>query len=197
VNSEHLPRGGIVSAPAWPDHLLSFDEWEQLPEYERFKVEVVEGVLVVSPRPKVFHQRAISSLSGLLNDQLPRALEAIAEVELIVEKAPLTIRIPDIVVVPTVYADSNPPSVEVEAVRLAVEVLSDGSRRTDRVTKFAEYAEAGIRRYWLVDIAEPISLTAYVLVDGAYELDGEFTGTADLQVEGSPVHIALDALTAR
>lgn len=197
MDIERLPKGGIVSAPAWPDHLLSFDEWEQLPEYERFKVEVVEGVLAVSPRPKPLHQMAVHNLVGTLNAQLPRDRIAVAEVDVVIDREPLTVRAPDVVVITLGLATKNEPRLEAPDLHLAVEILSDGSRRTDRVTKFAEYAEAGIPRYWLIDLISPISLTAFTLVDDAYEVDGEFTSTADLRVDGSPVTIDLDALTAR
>lgn len=34
---------------------------------------------------------------------------------------------------------------------LVIEVISPGSVRTDRVTKFAEYEQAGVKEYWLID----------------------------------------------
>lgn len=80
---------------------------------------------------------------------------------------------------------------------LAVEVLSDGTRKIDRILKLAEYAEAGIPQYWIVDIAEPATLLAYVLVDGVYELSAEVSGPASLDVAGHAVEIDLDALARR
>ncbi|WP_374758752.1 Uma2 family endonuclease [Tsukamurella ocularis] len=53
-------------------------------------------------------------------------------------------------------------------VLLAVEILSPGSGRTDRVIKRAEYAVAGIRHYWIGDLDGP-SAEVLTLVDGAYE----------------------------
>ena len=34
---------------------------------------------------------------------------------------------------------------------LVVEVISAGTRRTDKVTKFREYEQGGVREYWLID----------------------------------------------
>jgi Uma2 family endonuclease len=76
-------------------------------------------------------------------------------------------------------------------------VLSDGTRRVDRVLKFSEYAESGIPQYWIIDLGQPNSLTAYVLVDGDHELSGEHTGTVDLDVAGHRVTVDLAALTRR
>ncbi|WP_318531875.1 Uma2 family endonuclease [Amycolatopsis eburnea] len=79
----------------------------------------------------------------------------------------------------------------------AVEVLSEGTRRTDQVTKFSEYAEAGIEHYWIVDLDSPVSLITYRLIDGDYENFGEFSGVAELDFAGTPLTIDLDALTTR
>jgi Uma2 family endonuclease len=65
------------------------------------------------------------------------------------------------------------------------------------VLKFAEYAEAGIPRYWMVDLTAPVSLVAYVHTGNSYEPDGEFTGTAKLTVADTLIQIDLDGLVAR
>jgi hypothetical protein len=43
-------RRAAVHALPWPDHLLTLDEWGDLPEDNRFRLEAVEGVLIVAPR---------------------------------------------------------------------------------------------------------------------------------------------------
>ena len=62
---------------------------------------------------------------------------------------------------------------------LAVEVISPGTRRIERVMKRSEYADAGITHYWIVDLDGP-RLTELTLTDGQYtgsEHIGEFTTT--------------------
>ncbi|WP_433555025.1 Uma2 family endonuclease [Pseudonocardia xinjiangensis] len=181
----------------WPSHLLTLEEWEALPENEEFRFELAEGVLSVSPQPHSWHQHAANRFTHRSNDQLPRELIALAEVEVVLADRPLTIRVPDVIVTRTALFDANPARYVAPDVLLAVEVLSDGTRRVDRVLKFSEYADAGIPQYWIVDLGEPTSLTAYVLVDGDYELSGEHTGTAELDVAGHRVTVDLDALTRR
>ncbi|HXV92841.1 MAG TPA: Uma2 family endonuclease [Pseudonocardia sp.] len=83
--------------------------------------------------------------SGRLN-------EVEVEVEMVVVHEPLTIRVPDLVVTHTALYESNPPRLDAADVLLAVEILCDGTRRVDRVLKLSEYAEAGIPRYWIVDL---------------------------------------------
>lgn len=62
-------------------------------------------------------------------------------------------------------------------VRLAVEIVSPGSRRMDYVVKRGEYADAGIDHYWIVDLDPPPSLRACHLAgELGYSDDGERTG---------------------
>ncbi|AHI01950.1 Uma2 family endonuclease [Kutzneria albida] len=77
---------------------------------------------------------------------------------------------------------------------LVVEIVSPGSKRTDYRTKREEYAEAGIPHYWIVDIEEPVSLTACQLTkefgyQDSQEITGEFTATTPF-----PVTVRLDQL---
>lgn len=56
------------------------------------------------------------------------------------------------------------------AVDFAVEVISPESRVRDRRDKFGEYAEAGVREYWIID-PDAETLEVYWLSDsGEYEL---------------------------
>jgi Uma2 family endonuclease len=186
-----------MSVMDWPHHLLSLDDWTELPETTEFHVEVVEGVLLVSPRPLSFPQRAVTRLGYWLDEQLPGKLSALSEVEMVVAEVPLTVRTPDVVVVPAAQVETNPARYDAADVKLAVEVLSEGSRRTDRVTKFSEYAEAGIEHYWIVDLDSPNSMITYRLIEGEYENFGEFSGIAGLEFAGSSLTIDLNALTTR
>ena len=182
---------------SWPNHLLALAEWEALPEDEVLRLELVEGVLVMSPQPCSWHQHAGNRVTHRSNDQLPPALIALAEVEVVLTEEPLTIRVPDVIVTRAKLFDTNPPRYAASDVLLAVELLSDGTRRVDRVLKFSEYADAGIPQYWIIDLVERTTLLAYVLVDGTYELSGEHSGQVALDVAGHPVLLDLDALTRR
>jgi len=186
-----------MSVVQWPHRLLTLDDWAGLPEDPEVRAEVVEGVLVLAPRPMSFHQLAVTRLGYLLNEQLPEPLMALAEAELVVTELPLTVRVPDVLVTATKLVEKNPPRYAAEDVWLVIEVLSEGTVRTDRVTKFSEYAEVGIEHYWIVDLDAPVSMITYRLVDGEYENFGEHTGKVDLEFDGTPLSFDLDALTTR
>ena len=75
-----------------------------------------------------------------------------------------------------------------------VELVSATSRRTDLIAKRADYADAGIPHYWIVDLDEPVSLVACRLAgDLGYVDGGAITGTFRT-AEPFPVAIDLDAL---
>lgn len=186
--------GGGVSGPSYPDHLLTLDEWAALPETEQHQLEVCEGVLVAVPRAGAAHDHAEMTLAMQLDDQLPADLCVLGGVEVLVSERPLTVRSPDVIVVNRALVDADPDRAPVAEVRLVVEVTVDGSARTDRVTKFSEYAEAGVPQYWIVDLEGPPVVAVFTLDEGWYRFDGEHTGTAALNAVGHQVTVTLPDL---
>ncbi|MCP2258402.1 putative restriction endonuclease [Streptoalloteichus tenebrarius] len=78
---------------------------------------------------------------------------------------------------------------------LAVEIVSPGSRRMDHKTKHTEYADAGIRHFWILDLQRPVSLVACHLTEefgyqDAPTATGTFTTT-----DPFPVTLNIDRLT--
>jgi Uma2 family endonuclease len=153
-------------------------------------------VLQVSPRPTSPHQAAATILAAQLNAVLqPRGLFAVPDVDVaLVASFPPLVRAPDISVVALADVRTGPKRYRGDQVRVAVEMISQGTARVDRVAKMAEYAEAGIGHYWIVDVSEPISLDAFVLDGSTYRpsVTGA-TGTVEL-AEPAPVTIDLAAL---
>ncbi|WP_233594680.1 Uma2 family endonuclease [Amycolatopsis sp. WAC 04169] len=170
---------------------VTLDDWAAMPLN---RAEVRRGVLVAAPFLDIRHQLAVTRLAYFLDERFPD-LVALAGVELLLAEEPLTIRVPDVLVTSSTELNvrrASPPDV-----RLVIEVLSEGTVRTDRVTKFSEYAEVGIEHYWIVDLEEPASMTTYRLIDGEYENFGEHTGKVSLDFDGTPLTLDLDALTTR
>jgi Uma2 family endonuclease len=184
-----------LTTSAWPDRLLDLRDWESLPPDESHQIECVEGVLVVTPKPLPRHQQTMVRLWTALDRTLPEYV-VLVDVEILLERAPLTVRAPDVVVVESAAASTNPPRLDGAAARLVVEVLSEGSRRTDRVTKMSEYAEAGIGEYWIVDLAGAATLSIYTLNDlGQYDRRGEYTGIVGVTACGRPIELDLEAIS--
>lgn len=181
----------------WPDHLLSLAEWDALPEDTSRHYELAEGVMFVTPRPVPRHQLAAYHLCRQLMDQLPDELCPLLDVEVTLDAgAEATVRAPDVTVVPTSVAEADVARFQASDVRVALEIISPGSRRTDRIMKLSEYADAGIEHYWIVDLDDPISLEAYRLKDGRYLQVADGAGQVALD-HPVPLTIELASLTAR
>ncbi|MEU4739635.1 Uma2 family endonuclease [Actinosynnema sp. NPDC023658] len=182
-----------MSVMPWPDHLLTLEEWDALPEYESHHVELVDGVLLVAPKPAPKHQVAMANLRSCLKDQLPAGVVAILDVNVLIDPGPpLTVRAPDLVVVRAERYWEHPKRFNPEDLLLAVEIVSPGTRRTDHMFKPIEYATVGIPHYWLVELDEPITLTAFSLVAGRYKEIAR--GTVEVRVP-SPFPITVDLAT--
>ena len=188
-------KGDHVSVEAWPDHLISLDEWDAMPEDKN--LELVDGVLHVVAAAIPSHQMAQNRLAYWLDEQLPPSLVAYDDVDVTIDSSNRpTVRKPDITVVTAEAADRYPKRFDVEDVVLAVEIVSPGSERADRVTKPTLYAKAGIAHYWLVELGTPISLTAFELVDGVYKLVEDVVGEVRL-TRPAPLAFDLDKLARR
>lgn len=157
-----------MSSIGWPDHLFSLEEWDALPEDTSRRFELVEGLLQMSPRPSPAHQFAVAMLTTQLNAALvARGWVAIPDVDIVlVETFPPVLRAPDIVVVS--MGTGRAKRFSAADVQVAIEIVSPGSARIDRIAKLADYAEAGIAQYWIIDIDGPVTLDAFRLADGGY-----------------------------
>ncbi|WP_433803493.1 Uma2 family endonuclease [Actinomycetospora sp. CA-084318] len=169
----------MTIARPWPDHLLSLDEWEALDEELVKTAELVEGVLVVSPSPSPVHQRLLWRLCAALEPQVAPGHVLIPDLDVLIDAGPPpTVRKPDVAVVRAEAYERGERLVPADLLA-AFEILSPGSRRTDRVAKLAEYAEGAIPHYGIVDPDGP-TLTEFALVDGAYRPVAEHQGLATL-----------------
>ncbi len=167
------PRLAVEVAWLWPPQ----SQWAEadyfaLPDTNRL-IELSEGELVMPPHPTETHQRVVLNLVRLLDAfVITNDLGVVRFAPLPVRLWPGKIREPDILFVAEEHADRigekvyGPPD-------LAMEVTSLSTRRTDRVEKFVEYMQAGVREYWIVD-PDSRTVEVFVLREGAYELLGKW-----------------------
>ena len=166
-----------------PNHLYTVGEYAALGETEH-RTELQEGIITVSPSPTPDHMDAIYELASQLKRQVSPDLKVTIDVdvdlELVSPGEPGTIRRPDVVVVDRkarLRVRDEGGTLRASDVRLIIEVVSPGSRRTDYVTKRSDYADAGIPHYWIVDLDEPVSLLPCELSGKDIYVDrGEVTG---------------------
>lgn len=184
-----------------PGRLLTITDYEALPEDEVQRWELLEGNLVMGLSPTPAHNLAIGNLYRVLAGQVPPEFVLIPDVDLDLElapaAAPATVRRPDLVVVTRDEFDrvNNAGGLlHAGGAVLVAEIMSLGSRRTDRLIKRGEYADAGIPHYWIIDPDNPISLVACQLGGtSGYQDGGEVTGLFESSAP-FPVRIELTAL---
>ena len=112
--------------------------------------ELVDGAVLVTPMPHWTHQRAVFRL-GVALDAYVRS-QSIGEVftaPLDVKLQPGLVLQPDILVVPDGVLRAHGDIVN--RLLLAVEAISPGSARYDRVIKRPAYQRNRLPEYWVVD----------------------------------------------
>jgi Uma2 family endonuclease len=181
--------------------LLTADAYTELGEDDRYRSELQEGNLVMSPGPVPDDMIDLAKLLVQLHEQLPLGLRVIPDIDVNLELAPPDkpgfVRRPDLIVVDesAVHRVRNESGIlRASDVLIVVEIVSLGSYRTDHVVKRGEYADAGIPHYWIVDLEPPATLLACHLAgEFGYQDPGPVTG-AFTTTELFPVKVKLDAL---
>ncbi len=168
-----------MGMPIFPDHLLTLQEWDALPQQGYRWAELAEGVLEMAPGPSVAHQFAISRVMTQIGAAAHAAgYIVLASVAVVTDPAvPASVRQPDICIVDAAVAESATGLLSAADVVVAVEITGAGTRRRDRVTKRSEYETARIRNYWIIDVAGPtVALEALGLIGDHYQLSERVDG---------------------
>ncbi|MFR9674685.1 Uma2 family endonuclease [Streptomyces sp. TR06-5] len=139
-----------------------------LPEDRTMRYELLGESLVMSPAPGVRHQRASFRLHVAL-DAAARAVGAPVEIlEGVNVVLPSGLVVPDLVVADAGATAEDPVTVDLDAVQLAVELVSPGNRTMDRKVKPMLYAEAAIPHFWRLEFDPAPMLAVYELEGGRY-----------------------------
>ena len=169
---------------------LTRADLEAMPD-DGHRYELIDGVLIVSPAPRIRHQRVAGRLYKALDQARSDDLEVFfAPVDVVLAED--TVIQPDLLVAPIdAFTDRDLPT----APLLAVEVLSPSTRGVDLLLKKERLQRAGCAHYWVVDPNEP-SVLAWSLVDGVYREVATALGAEVFEVaEPFPVSFAPVSLT--
>jgi Uma2 family endonuclease len=160
----------VTIAEAWPaaGHPFTVAELDRMPDDGR-RYELLDGVLVVSPRPTTIHQVVAGRLYSVLSGACPEELCVVPEPA--VELGPQTEFDPDLVVVRLGQVGGAKFT---EAPLLVVEIRSPSTALVDLNRKKAAYERFGVPSYWIVN-PEPSQpeLSIFELRDGRYALVAE------------------------
>ena len=171
---------------------LAVEDLERTPD-DGHRYELLDGTLLVSPSPNVWHQEAALALAiALWNACPPEFRVVIAPYEW--RRGRRTALQPDVLVARRVdLLAVQDGKYLAEPPLLAVEVYSPSTKRIDRLSKLSAYEEAGVASYWLVDPdPDKPTLTALDLTGDRYvevaQLGGiqRWTATRPFDVELCP-----------
>ncbi len=194
------------AVPHWISGNLTARMWQAMPESLSSRLEVVDGRAMLLGSQTRDHQGAACVLGVELRSHARafaqasgRPVDALYGYDLRLRTDPLHHRRPDVIVYRQCPGRGLPTPSDT---LLLVEVVSPSSRVIDTVHKSAEYADAGVPHYWIVETRDgAISAIAwYALPKSAayYELRARWT-PADTPEgvwtdEPFPVRIAWDEL---
>lgn len=135
-----------------PDNGYGWDDlvrlWEESDWPEGCKVEIIEGIITVSPPPSKDHNTTAARLQRLLYPHVPEHWEIYQTLGLTVPGS-AGLYIPDLAVVPVVQGTGH--RVPAEDAELVVEITSRDNANHDRISKVHGYAKAGVPLYLLLD----------------------------------------------
>ncbi|WP_438293116.1 Uma2 family endonuclease [Streptomyces sp. HUAS TT7] len=179
-------------APAWMHEQITAEQYDSWSEEQCAGIEIVDGMVVVSPRASKRHSRLARILANALEAAAGPDWNADTDFDVRLQDVPLTNRRPDVVVYRADTIDLTPT--RPEHVLLVVEVVSPGSETTDRIVKVDQYARSGIAFYWRIEqAATGVPLVYTYVLDPATKTyrDGDmFTGVVKVSAP-FPVEIDL------
>jgi Uma2 family endonuclease len=154
-------------APAWMHEQITAEEYESWSEEQCAGIEIVDGMVVVSPSASKRHNRLARILANALDAAAGSEWNADTDFDV---RLQVVYRADTIDITPT----------RPEHVLLVAEVVLPGSETTDRIVKVDQYAKAGIGFYWRIEqAATGVPLVYTYVLDPATKTyrDGDvFTG---------------------
>ena len=165
--------GGMATAslphPRPRKRFWTYDEMvAEVPE-SNLPMELWNGEIVMSPTPNPDHQDIVFNLARELRDfVVARSLGKVFLSPLDVILSPHRVVQPDVFFIAKSRLDRTKDRIRCTP-DLAVEVVSEGSWKRDRVEKKSLYEQVGVREYWIVD-PESRTIEVFALERGTYKL---------------------------
>jgi Uma2 family endonuclease len=138
--------------PPVPVPVLTFEEFERLPEEEGIRYELDEGILPMEPSPALRHNVIRQRIAIRLIEFVEAHHLGLVVGEMDFRLAPDTVRNPDVAFITAEHLkkiDLDRTPVE-GAPALAIEVISPSNLAQDTAKKVQQYLSAGSQSVWLV-----------------------------------------------
>lgn len=142
-------ESGIDLLPG-PGRLMTAEEFYRLPEGPPWS-QLIEGELHMSPSPNFFHQEILSNIQDSMRPyvkkhRLGKVVRSPSDVEL----NSLNVYQPDLYFISRARLALIDKHGLKGAPDLVVEAISSSTGRLDRGPKKSNYAQAGVREFWVV-----------------------------------------------
>lgn len=152
----------------------TYEDWLRLPD-DGFRYEVLNGVLYMTPPPRIRHQSVSHNLELAIGNFVKEHRRGV------VLSAPCGVRLPgqpvpvqpDILFVRAERRDIIGEEYVEGAPDLVVEILSPSNWLYDRTEKFRAYEDAGVPEYWIVDYRAR-TIEVFMLEGSTYTLLDKF-----------------------
>ncbi|MFD8013479.1 Uma2 family endonuclease [Streptomyces sp. NPDC058955] len=128
--------------------------WESMDWPEGCKVEIIEGIITVAPTPSGRHNSIAYRVLRRLAPVIPEDW-GVYQTQSVSIPSRMSAFVPDLLVAPLAELDEPGHLIPATTGELVVEVTSPSNASTDRITKAAAYAEAGVPLYLLIDAHAP------------------------------------------
>src|SRR5262245_5006087 len=135
---------------------MKSDQFADLPESEHFRLELLNGVVVMAARPSADHQFCLLKLSGALDTWVTDNNLGLILPEFQLHLDEDWSPVPDLLFLASKHRSRLKRKWVVGPADLVVEILSPNDEQADRKTKLSAYARFGIPWYWIIDLDERI-----------------------------------------
>lgn len=130
---------------------LTYDDYVKLPD-DGNRYEIIDGELFVNPAPAPRHQTIVLNIASSFRAYFRQhggGVVFVSPIDVLLAEG--NVVQPDVIVITDRRMGILGAKNVQGAPDLAVEVLSDGSRRLDEITKRKLYERGGVDEYWIVD----------------------------------------------
>lgn len=131
---------------------MNVAEFEQMEKDELITYELIDGVVMMSPRPALKHQLISANLHDAFSAIVKKhGCHMLSEIELLLDEQYI---VPDISIICDNVANFIDSTRYKKPPLIVMEIVSPSSSGRDYMLKRAKYQQLGIQEYWIVSPEE-------------------------------------------
>ena len=147
-------REGSV-AYEMPPRKVTYEEFLEISEESQQRLEYIDGEIYLLASPKVEHQIILGDMHIMFHEWFKgkkcRPMLAPFDIKLKRQNGERNVVQPDLMVICDLDENRNEKDKYEGVPVLAVEIISEGTRKKDYIKKFDLYMSCGIKEYWIVN----------------------------------------------